>query len=67
MSLRYLVDTDWAIDHLKGRPEITQELKLRQPEGLGLSRAAYEQPAALRADRRVATAAAIGLPARRVN
>ena len=37
MSVRYLVDTDWAIDHLKGKPEITRQLKAREPEGLGLS------------------------------
>ncbi len=37
MNVRYLVDSDWAIDHLKGRPEITQQLKSREPQGLGLS------------------------------
>ncbi len=34
MKLRYLVDTDWAIEHLKGKPEITRQLKLRQPAGI---------------------------------
>jgi tRNA(fMet)-specific endonuclease VapC len=37
MSLRYLVDTDWAIHYMNGQPEIVQRLDRLQPEGLGLS------------------------------
>ncbi len=37
MTLAYLVDTDWAIEHLRGRPAVTQRLQDLQPEGLALS------------------------------
>ncbi len=38
MSLRYLVDTDWAIHYyMNGQPEIVQRLAELQPEGIGLS------------------------------
>jgi tRNA(fMet)-specific endonuclease VapC len=33
----YLVDTDWVIDHLRGRRETTERLEALHPEGLGLS------------------------------
>ena len=33
----YLVDTDWAIHHLKGNASICEELHVLQPAGLGLS------------------------------
>lgn len=37
MSLRYLVDTDWAIHYMNGQPEVVQRLTELQPEGIGLS------------------------------
>jgi tRNA(fMet)-specific endonuclease VapC len=43
MSIRYLVDADWAIHHLNGHPAITQRLQDLQPEGLGLSVAALAE------------------------
>jgi len=43
MSIRYLVDTDWAIHHLNGHPVITQRLQDLQHEGLGLSVAALAE------------------------
>jgi tRNA(fMet)-specific endonuclease VapC len=43
MSIRYLVDTDWAIHHLHGHPVITQRLQDLQHEGLGLSVAALAE------------------------
>ncbi len=35
--MRYLIDTDWVIHHLNGRPDIIKRLQALQPEGLGLS------------------------------
>ena len=43
MSIRYLVDTDWAIHHLNGHAAITQRLQDLQHEGLGLSVAALAE------------------------
>ena len=43
MSIRYLVDTDWAIHHLNGHPVITQRLQDLQHEGLGLCVAALAE------------------------
>lgn len=37
MSVRYLVDTDWAIHYLNGNPGIVTRLNELQPNGLGLS------------------------------
>ena len=37
MSLRYLVDTDWAIHYMNGQQEIVQRLDGFQPDGIGLS------------------------------
>jgi tRNA(fMet)-specific endonuclease VapC len=37
MTLRYLVDTDWAIHYLHGHPAITARLGELQAEGLGFS------------------------------
>lgn len=37
MSLRYLIDTDWAINYLNGRKEVVRRLKDMKEEGLGLS------------------------------
>ena len=37
MSLRYLVDTDWAIHYMNGQPEVVRRLTELQPEGIGLS------------------------------
>lgn len=37
MTVRYLIDTDWAIHWLNGRPEIVRRLSELQPEGLALS------------------------------
>ncbi len=35
--MRYLVDTDWIIDGLRGRPEALAVLEERRDEGLGVS------------------------------
>jgi tRNA(fMet)-specific endonuclease VapC len=43
MTIRYLVDADWAIHHLNGHPAITQRLQDLQAEGLGLSVAALAE------------------------
>ena len=37
MTVRYLVDTEWAIHYLHGHSGITQRLEELQAEGLGLS------------------------------
>ena len=35
--MRYLVDTDWVIDHLHGRAQVISRLQEFEPAGLGLS------------------------------
>lgn len=35
--MRYLVDTDWVIDHLHGREHVVRQLEFLAPQGLGLS------------------------------
>jgi len=35
--MSYLVDTDWIIDGLRGRPEALNVLEERRDEGLGVS------------------------------
>ena len=35
--MKYLVDTDWVIDHLGGRQEVTNKLQELAPQGLALS------------------------------
>jgi tRNA(fMet)-specific endonuclease VapC len=37
MNLRYLVDTDWVIQYLRGYPAIVSRLGELQPQGLALS------------------------------
>lgn len=37
MNPSYLVDTDWIIDHLNGRPAVAQRLKELRPAGTALS------------------------------
>ena len=37
MSLRYLLDTDWVIDHFNGIEAITRRLEEFRPAGLALS------------------------------
>ncbi len=37
MRIRYLIDTDWAINYLKGQPDVVRRLEEIKPEGLGLS------------------------------
>ena len=37
MKLAYLVDTDWVVDHLNGKSEVTEKLKIYKVEGLGIS------------------------------
>jgi tRNA(fMet)-specific endonuclease VapC len=37
MNLRYLVDTDWVIQYLRGDPAIVSRLGELEPHGLGLS------------------------------
>lgn len=35
--MRYLVDTDWVIDHLHGRTRVVKRLEELAPGGIGLS------------------------------
>ena len=35
--MRYLVDTDWVIDHLYGRAQVVSRLEELEPAGLGSS------------------------------
>jgi len=35
--MKYLIDTDWVIDHLKGMPEVTERLEEFSLEGLAIS------------------------------
>lgn len=37
MKLAYLVDTDWAIDHLNGQEPTRKRLEELAPSGLGIS------------------------------
>ena len=35
--MRYLVDTDWAIDYMQGRPPVVQQFDELSSQGIGLS------------------------------
>jgi tRNA(fMet)-specific endonuclease VapC len=35
--MKYLIDTDWVIDHLNGREEVKRKLEELAPQGLALS------------------------------
>lgn len=35
--MKYLVDTDWVIDHLSGKEKVTKKLEELAPQGLALS------------------------------
>jgi len=35
--MKYLIDTDWIIDHLNGQEKVKKELEELAPEGLALS------------------------------
>jgi predicted nucleic acid-binding protein len=37
MSLRYLVDTDWAIHYMNSQPAIVQRLQAFLSDGIGIS------------------------------
>jgi tRNA(fMet)-specific endonuclease VapC len=37
MTLRYLIDTDWVIDHLNAIERVVQRLQELRPQGLALS------------------------------
>jgi predicted nucleic acid-binding protein len=37
MTMRYLIDTDWVIDHLNAIEPVLARLKDLRPQGLGLS------------------------------
>ena len=37
MNLRFLVDTDWVIEYLRGNPAMVTRLTELQPQGLALS------------------------------
>ena len=37
MSLAYLIDTDWVIDHFHGIAAVTRKLEELRPAGLALS------------------------------
>lgn len=35
--MRYLIDTDWIIDHLKGNDRVVKKLEELAPEGMAIS------------------------------
>jgi len=35
--MKYLIDTDWVIDHLKGEPRVGRELEGLAPQGVAIS------------------------------
>ncbi len=35
--MKYLIDTDWMIDHMKGEDRIVRKLKILAPEGMAIS------------------------------
>jgi tRNA(fMet)-specific endonuclease VapC len=35
--MRYLVDTDWIIDHLRGKVVVKEKLKEYRPSGIAVS------------------------------
>ena len=35
--MRYLLDTDWAIDYLNGNPQVRRRLDSLRPDGIGIS------------------------------
>jgi tRNA(fMet)-specific endonuclease VapC len=35
--MKYLIDTDWIIDHLKGVDKVTKKLEELFPEGIAIS------------------------------
>jgi hypothetical protein len=37
MTIRYLIDTDWVIDHLNQIEPVVNKLRELRPEGLALS------------------------------
>lgn len=37
MTIRYLIDTDWVIDHLNHIDRVVNRLKELRPQGLALS------------------------------
>ena len=37
MTIRFLVDTDWAIEYLRGKSEVVARLKSARQDGLGIS------------------------------
>jgi predicted nucleic acid-binding protein len=37
VSLAYLVDTDWVIDHFHGVEDVTRKLEELRPAGLAIS------------------------------
>jgi hypothetical protein len=39
MTIRYLIDTDWVIDHLNAIERVVTRLKALRPHGLALSTA----------------------------
>ena len=39
--MSYLVDTDWVVDYLKGRPDAVELLQSLAPEGLSMSIITY--------------------------
>jgi len=43
MSIRYLVDTDWAIHYMNGLPQIVQRLDELQPDGIAISMASLAE------------------------
>jgi tRNA(fMet)-specific endonuclease VapC len=37
MTIKYLIDTDWVIDHLNHIEPVVNKIKELRPEGLGVS------------------------------
>lgn len=35
--MKYLIDTDWIIDHLKGQDKVVRKLEELTPEGMAIS------------------------------
>jgi len=44
MTIRYLIDTDWVIDHLNQIGRVVNRLKELRPQGLALSSISLAEP-----------------------
>ncbi len=41
--MTYLIDTDWAVDYLKGKPDAVSLLQSLRPQGLAISQINYAE------------------------